>query len=149
VEVVFDLVEHFPEARISGGAVERRMLEIDYRPRYGLSAKVEPGQTTELRFEQIPETAWRGAELVLWLGHHDYYARKNARGPAEVVVDLDEGAVRMARRVELSSAMQKLVLATPPSPPAGRATHALRIAVSAESAPNHFVGVLGRLERVR
>src|SRR6185295_8226043 len=46
VVVAYDLIEHYLEAQSSGGAVERRTLEIDYRPRYGASLKLEPGQKT-------------------------------------------------------------------------------------------------------
>lgn len=150
VAVPYDLVEHFAEAQSSGGLVERRTLEIDYRPRYGLSLSLAQQQKTVVLYNNIPDEAWRSAELRLWLGLHDYYARKNARGPAEVVVDLDDGATRTPITVQLSyPTEQKLMPVTIALPKnTNRPQHAIRIEASAQSAVHHFVGVLGRLETV-
>jgi hypothetical protein len=145
VEVTFDLVEQFFSARIDSNRVERRTLEIDYRPRYGISVGIEASRPTQLTYADIPDAAWKGAELALWFGLHDYYERKNARGPAEVVVDLDDGAGRGALRVELERGLQPLVLALPQN--TGRSVHTIRIEVSADSPPHHFVGILGALRR--
>lgn len=150
VAVPYDLVEHFPEAQSSGGLVERRTLEINYRPRYGLSLSLAQQTKTVLLFNNIPDEAWRGAELKLWLGLHDYYARKNARGPAEVVVDLDDGAARTPITVKLTypteQELMPVTIALPKT--TNRPLHAIRIEASAPSAAHHFVGVLGRLETV-
>lgn len=150
VAVPYDLIEHFAEAQSSGGLVEKRTLEIDYRPRYGLSLSLLQQQKTVVLFNNIPDEAWRGAELKLWLGLHDYYARKNARGPAEVVVDLDDGAARTPIVVKLTyPTEQKLMSVTIGLPKTmNRPLHAIRIEASATSAAHHFVGVLGRLETV-
>lgn len=145
VEIPFDLVERFSEAHTAGGPVERRMLEIDYQPRYGLSLRIVTGPPTSLHWDNIPDEAWRGSQLSLWLGLHDYYARKNATGPADVLVDLDEGAVRVPLQVELGRGLQQLVLALPQRQ--GRKNHTIRIEATAASPPHHFVGVLGRIER--
>ncbi len=158
VEVTYDLVEHFFELRSDGGHVERRTLEIDYRPRYGISADAGTAwQPTVLSWNEVPDAAWQGAQLVLWFGLHDYYQRKNARGPADVVVELDprpgpdqgqgqgQGTLRVPMRVELERGMQSLVLALPQTP--GRALHTLRIEISAASAPHHLIGIQGEIRR--
>lgn len=134
--------------RCAHSRVEKRMLEIDYRPRYGISVELAANQETLLSWEDIPDEAWNG-QLVLWFGLHDYHARKNARGPAEVVVDLDDGKVRVPLHIEPDRGLEQLRLALPKNPEPRRAQHAIRIELSAQSAPHHFVGVLGRLEQVR
>lgn len=132
--------------RCPGSKVERRMLEINYRPRYGVAVELEAGRQTQITWD-IPEGDLRGGQLVLWFGLHDYYARKNAQGPADVTVDVDDGQVRLPLRLELGRGLQQLVVAPPPATAPGRALHAVRIEVSAASAPNHVVGVLGQVEK--
>lgn len=132
--------------RCPGSKVERRMLEINYRPRYGLAVELEAGRQTLVTWD-IPDAEWRGGQLMLWLGLHDYYARKNAQGPADATVDIDDGQVRLPVRLELGRGLQQLVVAPPPATAQGRAQHTVRIELSAPSAPNHVVGVLGQVER--
>lgn len=135
--------------RCPGSKVERRMLEIDYRPRFGLAVELEAGKQTTLSWD-IPDQDWQGGQLMLWLGLHDYYARKNAQGPADVVIDVDDGQVRLPLQLEVGRGLQRLVVAPPPAAAQGqpRQQHTVRIEVSARSAPNHVVGVMGQVERV-
>lgn len=143
--VTYDLIERFSEAHAQSRAVTKRMLEIDYKPRYGVAIEAQPGEKSALIWDNISDEAWKNSQLVLWFGLHDYYARKNAHGPAEVTVDLDGGAVRVPQRIELDSGLQSLVIKCPEGKPG---PHAVRIEVAAASAPNHFVGVLGHVERI-
>lgn len=126
-----------------GPRIEVRTMEIDYRPRYGIAAELATAQRTIVEWD-VPEAAWQGAKLVLFFGLHDYHARKNASGPAELVVDLDGGAVKKAVRVELFGGLQTLELDVPA---AARTVHTIRIEASAASAPHHTVGILGELRR--
>lgn len=128
------------------GRVERRTLEIDYRPRYGIEFTPEPGQRTVAAWDHIPDAAWQGARLWLWLGLHDYHARKTATGAAEVTVDLDHGALRVPLRVEVAQGLvaTELPLTGAGAGPGGE--HSVRIEVSAPSR-THFVGVIGELRR--
>lgn len=136
------------------GRVERRTLEIAYRPRYGLSVTAGAGQVTELAWDAIPDSAWQGATLHLWLGLHDYHARKNAVGPAQVAVDLDGGQVQQTVSVtprESEGALAHITLALPAAgakaaEPSAR-THSLRLRVAAEHAAHHHVGLIAELRR--
>lgn len=133
------------------GRVERRTLEIAYRPRYGLSISVGTGRVTELHFSNIPAAAWRGASLHLWLGLHDYHARKNASGPAEVLVELDGQVVPQPLLLTPTESERQLSHIALPLPATSStmadAPHSLRLRVSAESAPHHHVGLLAELRR--
>lgn len=132
------------------GRVERRTLEIAYRPRYGLSVDCQPGRTAQLDWDAIPDAAWAGSALHVWLGLHDYYARKNARGPADVLIDVDDGAVRQTVRIEPRDSertLQHVVITLPARREGARLTHRVRIAASAEQAPHHFVGLIAELRR--
>ena len=130
--------------RCPSSTVERRVMEIDYRPRYGVVATLAQGQRTVLSYSGIPDADWQGGRLALWLGLHDYHARKTAVGPAQVVVDLDHGAQRMPLTVEVA---QGFVLHELPLPLAKLPTHTIRIELWAASAANHFVGLHGELRR--
>lgn len=65
--------------------VERRTLEIDYRPRRGILAPVDGALTTRLAFPPAP----LGRTLVGYTGLSDYYSRKNGDGPVDFAVYID------------------------------------------------------------
>lgn len=130
--------------RCPGAAVERRVMEIDYRPRHGVVATVAQGQRTILEYPGIADSDWQGGRLTLWLGLHDYHARKTAVGPAHVVVDLDQGARRVALTVAVAQGFTRHELELPPG---SRPAHVIRIEVSAPSPANHLVGLHGELRR--
>lgn len=130
--------------RCPGAAVERRVMEINYRPRYGVVASVAQGQRTILEYRDIADSDWQGGRLTLWLGLHDYYARKTAVGPAQVVVDLDQGARRVPLTVAVAQDFTRHELELPPG---SRPSHVIRIEVSAASPVNHLVGLHGELRR--
>jgi hypothetical protein len=130
--------------RCPSATVERRVMEIDYRPRYGVVATLAQGQRTILEYTGIPDADWQGSRLLLWLGLHDYHARKTAVGPAQVVVDFDHGAQRVPLTIEVAQGFVRHELALPA---ARLPTHTLRIEIWAASAANHFVGLHGELRR--
>jgi len=123
--------------------VERRTMEIDYQPRRGLVTELASGQRTLLRFS-IPDSAWQGSTLHLWLGLHDYHQRKQALGPVSVVVDLDEGQVRLPLTVEVHQGFVHHQLELPKG---SGEVHHMRFELSSSSAPHHFVGLHGELRR--
>lgn len=134
------------------GRVERRTLEIAYRPRYGLAISVGEGQATELAWSNIPAAAWSRATLHLWLGLHDYHARKNAIGPVQVVIDLDGGQLQRTFTIGPAESERGLLhaeLALPNSPAQApsEAPHRLQLRVSAKSAPHHHLGFIAELRR--
>lgn len=143
------------------GRVERRTLEIAYRPRYGLAVTVGAGQVTQVSWDRIPDAAFHNATLHLWLGLHDYHARKNAQGPAQVAIDVDGGQASQTVVLDPKSSEQGLRhvrIALPPSnrpvdPAVDAASagtprvHSLRIRVFADHAPHHHVGILAELRR--
>lgn len=134
------------------GRVERRTLEIAYQPRYGLSIVVGEGQVTELTWPSIPAAAWQGASLHLWLGLHDYHARKNAVGPAQVIVDLDGRQGVSSFVVTPAVGERELAHSVVALPPAtgstsNETTHRITLRISAASAAHHNVGVLAELRR--
>lgn len=127
----------------SGGRVERRTMEIDYQPRRGIVTELAQGQRTLLRFS-ISDADWRGSTLHLWFGLHDYHQRKQAVGPVDVMVDLDDGATRTPLQVQVG---QGFVMHALPLPATNAEVHHLRIELSASSAAHHFVGLHGELRR--
>ena len=74
-----------PAWRCPGSRVERRTLEIDYRPRRGILAQADSGRTTHVGFTEVP----LGATLVVYAGIHDYFARKNGSGLVDFSVVVD------------------------------------------------------------
>lgn len=163
VQVSYDLVEHFPEARVAqaprdappdaagfpcmadGGAfycghtrIERRMMEIDYRPRYGVVVPVDPGRRTILSFS-VPPAAMTGADLLVWCGLHDYYARKTDSGPVDVTIVQDK--VRVPMKVYPDRGWQRVSVR-----PDGAAAE-LRIEVSAGNANNRLLGFAAQVRR--
>lgn len=122
---------------------ERRTMEIDYQPRRGIVTDLESGHRTLLRFS-IPDDAWQGSTLHLWLGLHDYHQRKQAQGPANVTVDLDDGQAKKELTIEVRQGFVHHELALPQR----RAdVHHVRIELSAQQAPHHLVGLHGELRR--
>jgi hypothetical protein len=73
--------------------VERRTLEIDYKPRRGLLVPADNRPTT-LGFGEVP----LGGTLVVYAGMHDYYARKSADGIVDFSVDVD-GVEKLRARI--------------------------------------------------
>ncbi|HNK43574.1 MAG TPA: hypothetical protein PKI49_06690 [Pseudomonadota bacterium] len=127
----------------SVGRVERRTMEIDYQPRRGIVSELAQGQKTLLRFS-IPDADYSGSTLHLWLGLHDYHQRKQAVGPVDVVVDVDDGSARHSLQVQVG---QGFVLHKLPLPAKSGDVHHLRIELSAASAPHHLLGLHGELRR--
>lgn len=123
--------------------VERRTMEIDYKPRRGMVVELKTKQRTRVRFS-IPDAAWRGSTLHLWLGLHDFHQRKQARGPARVLVDLDDGQQTREFQVDPTQGFE---LQTIPLPTTNSEVHHLRMEFFAEHPPHHFVGVHGELRR--
>jgi hypothetical protein len=76
-----------------GERVERRTLEIDYRPRRGLEVPADRVATT-IGYSEVP----LGASLVVYAGLHDYYARKSADGLVDFSVDVD-GVEKLRARI--------------------------------------------------
>ena len=76
-----------------GQRVERRTLEIDYRPRRGFEVPADTRPTT-LGWTEVP----LGESLVVYAGLHDYYARKSADGLVDFRVDVD-GVEKLAARI--------------------------------------------------
>jgi hypothetical protein len=79
--------------RCGSQRVERRTLEIDYRPRRGLLVPADSRATT-LGYSEVP----LGASLVVYAGLHDFYARKSADGIVDFFVDID-GVEKLRARI--------------------------------------------------
>lgn len=163
VTVTLDLVEDLPRAQVSqamvtappyegetpcigqrcpGSMIERRMMEIDYQPRYGVLVPVEAGRRTVLTYE-VPAAALAGARLVVWAGLHDYYARKTESGPVDLVLDLDQGARRVPVSVQ-PRGWQRWEI----EPPGGQdRAHTLRLEISAKDARARFLGMVAEVRR--
>jgi hypothetical protein len=75
--------------RCAGTLVERRILEVDYAPHFGVLAPVDRGHVTRITFPDVP----LGAALVGYTGLHDYYSRKNGAGPVEFSLFIDGNPV--------------------------------------------------------
>ncbi len=103
--------------------VERRTLEIDYRPRRGVLAPVDGGLVTRIEFP----SATLGAELVGYTGIHDYYSRKNSDGPVDFTVFVDGQPVATVHHRN-EDGWRRFAVATKPG------THAVRFEVRAPSA---------------
>lgn len=129
--------------RCERGSVELRTAEVDYRPRRSMVVEVGELTRTALVFEGIPDAAWRGAKLVLWLGHHDFHRRKTAQGPSSVVVDLDRGAARVPIQVEVKQDFLPTEIPLPQGAPGGE--HSIRIEVSAPKPRDHLVALHGEI----
>lgn len=163
VTVTQDLVEELPRAQVSqaaaaapphegetpclgqrcpGSMIERRILEIDYQPRYGVLVPVEAGRRTVLTYE-VPAAALSGARLSVWAGLHDYYARKTESGPVDLVVDFDQGA----RRVPVSVQPRGWQRWDIEAPPGQERAHTLRFEISAKDARARFLGLAAEVRR--
>ncbi len=131
-----------------GSRVERRTMEIDYRPRYGIVVPAEGGWRTVVSFADIPAAAFSGATLSLWFGLHDYYARKTESGPVDVTVDFDPGDnkqhVRASMKVQPDRGWQPLAL---PLPQAESCNGELRVEVSARDARARNLGFAAEVRR--
>lgn len=75
-----------PAALCLGARIERRVLEIDYRPRLGVLAPMIAGRTTRIEYDDVPG----GGTLVGYVGLHDYYARKNGDAVVMFHVRVDD-----------------------------------------------------------
>lgn len=104
--------------------VGRRTLEIDYRPRRGVLVPVDQHLVTRLEYRAVP----LGGTLVGYTGLHDYYARKNADGPVDFVVFIDDETVYRGRTGN-ADAWKRFAIDT--SRFAGAAPHRVRFEVSA------------------
>jgi hypothetical protein len=82
-----------PGFHCAGTRIERRTLEVDYRPHRGILCPAVAARTTRIEFAEVP----LGAQLVGYTGLHDYYSRKNADGPVDLRVFID-GRERLAVR---------------------------------------------------
>ncbi|HXU70290.1 MAG TPA: hypothetical protein VN947_13230 [Polyangia bacterium] len=76
-----------------GTRVERRTLEIDYRPRRGLLVPADRVATT-LAYGEVS----LGENLVVYAGMHDYYARLHGSGLVDFSVDVD-GVEKLRTRI--------------------------------------------------
>jgi hypothetical protein len=128
--VAYDFTQHLADARVThvpgdepARGVEARTLEIDYRPRRGILAKMEQSKTTRLEWSDVPEAK----SLVGYVGLHDYYARKNADGPIRLTVFVDGQNLR-SLEARNADGWKRFTVELPP----GR--HAVRVELSAPSA---------------
>jgi hypothetical protein len=112
-------------------------MEIDYQPRYGVVVPAEAGLRTIVEYADVPAAAWVGAELVVWLGLHDYYARKTESGPVDVVVEV--GSRRAARSVPPAGWHRLALRPDGPGP--------VRIEVSAKDARARHLGLAAEVRR--
>ncbi|MDB4967543.1 MAG: hypothetical protein JWN44_3232 [Myxococcales bacterium] len=96
-----------PSWRCPGSRLERRTLEIDYRPRRGILAPAESARATHLAFTEVP----LGARLVVYAGIHDYYARKNGSGLVDLALVVD-GKELLAARVANSDGWKRYEIDT-------------------------------------
>ncbi len=120
--------------------IERRVMEIDYRPRHGIVVPAEPGRITALEFPDALPRESAGARLVLWFGLHDYYARKTDSGPVDVMVDLNRGRTRVPVQVFPDRGWQQIII------PIG-GPGVLRLEVSAKDARARNLGFAGQVRR--
>jgi hypothetical protein len=72
--------------RCGSTRVEARTLEVDYRPHRGILCPVDAARVTRIEYSAAP----LGTTLVGYTGIHDYYSRKNADGPVDFKVFIDE-----------------------------------------------------------
>lgn len=109
--------------------VERRIMEVDYKPRRGVLVPIDGQLTTYLAWSDVPI----GDRLIVYAGLHDYYARKNSDVPIRLRVKIGdeivaEGSVKNDdgwKRFEIETTRFK-----------GATGHAgVRFEVSAPSAP--------------
>jgi hypothetical protein len=94
------------EFRCASTRVERRTLEIDYRPRRGLLIPADGRRATALTFD-----ATLGKTLVVYGGISDYYARKSASGSVRFRVVVD-GTERLATDIRNEDGWRRMELET-------------------------------------
>jgi hypothetical protein len=99
--------------------IERRTLEIDYRPRRGLLIPVETSRTTALSYDDV----LCGSLLVGYTGLHDYFARKNGDGVVDVRVFID-GQKQLELHARNEDGWKRFELKTAPG------HHAVRFEIS-------------------
>jgi len=75
--------------RCHGTHVERRTLEVDYQPRRGILAPVDGTLTTRIEYSEVD----LGSRLIGYTALHDYFSRKNADGPVDFAVFIDNERV--------------------------------------------------------
>jgi hypothetical protein len=128
--VAYDFTQHLGDARVTlepgdqpARGIEARTLEVDYRPRRGILAKLEQGRTTRFEWSEVPEAR----TLVGYLGLHDYYARKNADGPIRLTLFIDGKNVQTVEARNADGWKRFSV-----DMPAGK--HAVRVELSAPDA---------------
>lgn len=102
--------------------VQPRVLEIDYQPRRGILAPAVAGRT--LRVEAPSVTL--GAELVGYVGLHDFNMRKYADGPVDFALFID-GKERARFTYRQSENWRKFSIDTKADAGPG---HALRVEIS-------------------
>jgi len=108
-----------PDGERPGAHIERRTLEIDYRPRHGLLIPLETARATALSYDDV----LLGSRIVGYTGLHDYYARKNADGPVDVRLFID-GQKQLDVRVRNQDGWKRFELPTAPG------HHAVRFEIS-------------------
>lgn len=158
VKVLYDFVESWDQARISvlRGAddkpclvegpearkcpqskVERRTAEVDYQPRRSLLVPIEAGATTRIEYDVT-----LGSKLVVFVGLHDYYARKSADGKLDVRVSIDGAELRHVEHGN-NSGWQRLAIDTPGM----TGQHTVRIDVSAKSAAWRIAAIAAEVQQ--
>ncbi len=115
--------------RCSATRVERRVVEVDYRPRLGVLVPVAGSEVTTLEYEGV-----QGAMLVGYAGLHDYYARKNADGVAIVRVRVD-ATQSVTVPVHNEDGWKRFELPLEPGP------HRVLVEVESDRPQQRFVGV--------
>jgi hypothetical protein len=132
VEIVHDFTAALAEARVvsrarggtdeqpcfadgAGGfrcgstVIERRTLEVDYRPRRGVLAPVVGARVVAIEFADVT----LGGKLVGYTGMHDFNSRKHADGPVDFRVEID-GRERLGVRHKNDDGWRRFEVDTEP-----------------------------------
>lgn len=110
--------------RCAGSRVERRTLEVDYRPRLGILAPVDAGLTTRIEFSNVPGRALHGFTAI-----HDYYSRKSGDGTVDFRAFIDGREVLTAATANASGWLPFR------APPVDGQAHAVRFEISSRAPP--------------
>ncbi len=95
--------------RCGGTQIERRTLEVDYRPRRGILLPVVGGRVVSIEFADVT----LGARLVGYTGLHDFNSRRHADGPVDFRVLID-GQERLGVRHQNNDGWRRFEVETAP-----------------------------------